>query len=1168
MKAKVLVVGVTCAAALAAAVTMRGDRDPAAPPPVPAAAKASRPPATTPETPLASPAASAALRHFRVSSTAIPGGGADVRGDGYSARVEPAGLDYRSGELRVRLRAATVEAGAAVFPVSALGTAVREAAHRARIERGFIAEEYVFENSRVEQLFHIPSPLGAGELRVRVDVQTDVRGPVEQVRRRQQGWKDTTLWDGGLVFKDEDRRPVFAYHGAVAIDASGRRFEIDPRYEGGQIVLEVPDAWMARASYPVVVDPWLENLFSASGGGISSTSSVSESPSVILDGSGNPIVAFSDKSSGNFDIYVRRFNGFEWFDVGPGGGTGGVSANPGESSHPSLALDTAGTLYVAWQDDSRGDFEIYVRRFDVSTWVELAGSATLGGISKNNGLSLFPSMATVNVIRDFFLAPEIIDNVPVVAWQNDSGGFSEIFLAVYFPGDDDAPEGWYGLPNELPGVVSPNVNSRLASGISATPISVSDRPKLAIDPLGRPWVAWSDTANNNYEIYLRGVRPGDAFLGATGQITVTSMLFWVDGGFSGVGGVSTGVFTFDDSGTGSFSRDPILWGEVDASATGGGISGQVPGPSPGLSLHPALGIDMTTGDLFVAWQESSSGAINSPTDIFAARIPVATPHTPANDAVYGAWATLVGGANAGSNGNAVSPSIAVRASFGGGNPASVYVAWQDDESGNPEIYVRRNTGGGWTDVGDLGSSFPGTPGGISNTADLSFTPSIAVNALDQPIVAWADGALGAFDVYVRRFYPNEVMSLSQADSAGALAPGDFTADTTVLLSGRVFSESGLTPDALTGGVRMQVEVREIGTPFTGTPTGETVLVQPDTYGAVPDPVAGSAIVTYSFSGAPNVKYKWRARSIDMIGRASAWISFGGNAEDAVDFEVRAPVVLAVPSNLEQRRSSDGVIIPTGGTVNENGIRLEGFITPPDASTTVQLEVEVVEGASNPFGTGTLLQSLPQSSSGVGFVIFSAPSNTTYKWRARTISSTGGQTTFVEYPWNLPPSDPDFVVQSPIPTALDQRLPDGTTPIPVGGQIGVDNLTFVATVTSPSPALQVQLEVELKPIGTPFNGGGLIQGALVNSGTTVVLPSGPILAGSYHWRARTRTSTGLTSAFVSFGANADGQVDFIFGVPGTVVGGTGGKKKKCGLTGLEVLLALAALGVRRRLTRRG
>jgi hypothetical protein len=1176
MRAKVLVLsGVACAAVLGAALLLRSDhptraatnRDPRrGQSPAELARKAVEPPKLA-------PAAQAAMNHAKVSSKELAGGGAEARGASYTARVDSTGLDYRSETVGVRLRASSLEAGDRPAPLGPLGNARRTALNRATIDRGWLLEEYVFENSRVEQIFHVPASPGPGELRIRVDVETDVKGPVEQVRRGQAGWKDATTWDGGLVFKDEKKRPVFAYHGAVAIDASGRRLDLDPRYEDGRIVLEVPDTWMAKASFPVIVDPWLEDLFSASGGGISNTSSVSESPSVALDDSGNPFVAFSDKSSGNFDIYVRHWNGFEWLDIGPGSGTGGVSKNPGESSHPSLARGSDGTLYVTWHDDSRGDFEIYLKKFDGTDWVELAGSASGGGISKNDGLSLFPSAGTVSAYIDrIFIISNLFDevkNVPVVAWQNDSGGVSEIFVCMYFPGDDDSFEGWFGIPNNSSGPPGPSLNSRKGAGISSTPISVSDRPKLVVDPYGRPLVAWSDTAGGNYDIYLRGVFPTDSGTAtpfivspSTNSLSISLMTFYVDFGQLDGGG-DTGVLI--DDGMGGVMRGQATWNEIGGSATAGGISEAVMAASPGLSLYPSLAVDTTSGDLYVAWQESS-GAIGSPTDIAVGTSPLTAAPSGTATGTYGGWTATPGSANPGSQGNAVSPSLAVRASFGM-TLALLYVAWQDDESGSSEIYVRKNDGSGWSDVGDFGSSnIGGVPGGISNTGNLSFTPTIVANALDQPVIAWADGALGAFDVYVRRFYPNEALSLSQAGlTTGALAAGDFTTDSTVLLTGQLFSETGLTPDAFVGGVRMQVEVREISTPFTGTPTGETFLVLPESYLTLP-PVVGFA--TYSFTGAPNVKYKWRARSIDFVGRASTWISFGSNADDAVDFEVRAPVTLLAPSTLNQRRSSDSTVISPGATVNENTVVLEGFIVPPDASTTVRLEVEVVEGAANAFGTGSTFQSAAQTTAGVAQVTFTAPTNNSYKWRARTISSTGGITGFTDFGGNNPATDPDFIVQTPLPTTLDQRLPDGVTPIPVGGQIGVDNLTFVATVTSPSPSLQVRLEVELRPIATPFTGGGLIQSGLVNSGATVTLASGTILPGTYHWRARTITSTGLTSAFVSFGGNADGTADFTFGVPGSVVGGTGSSKHKCGLTGLEALLALGALGfLRRRLTRR-
>ena len=156
---------------------------------------------------------------------------------------------------------------------------------------------------------------------------------------------------------------------------------------------------------------------SAWDGGISSNRGDSQQSSVVLGTDGNPIVAWMDNSGGDSEIYVRRWNGLSWVEMGTGSATGGgISDNSATSDRPSLARGADGNPIVAWSDYSSGDREIYARRWDGSAWVELGGSATGGGISNNAGASYQPGLT--------------IDGAgnPVVAWSDSSGGDREIYV--------------------------------------------------------------------------------------------------------------------------------------------------------------------------------------------------------------------------------------------------------------------------------------------------------------------------------------------------------------------------------------------------------------------------------------------------------------------------------------------------------------------------------------------------------------------------------------------------------------------------------------------------------------------------------------------------------------------------------------------------------------------
>jgi hypothetical protein len=123
------------------------------------------------------------------------------------------------------------------------------------------------------------------------------------------------------------------------------------------------------------------------------------------------------------------------------------------------------------------------------------------------------------------------------------------------------------------------------------------------------------------------------------------------------------------------------------------------------------------------------------------------------------------------------------------------------------------------------------------------------------------------------------------------------------------------------------------------------------------------------------------------------------------------------------------------------------------------------------------------------------------------------------------------------------------------------VVLTGLVNSPVPGTQVQLEVEIRPIMQGFSGSPTHIGTLVSSGATSIVTAA-LPFDTYHWRARTTTAANTSSSWVSFGTNADGQIDFrLFIAPAPA---DAEDKDKCGLLGLEaVLLVAAAAALRRR-----
>jgi hypothetical protein len=120
----------------------------------------------------------------------------------------------------------------------------------------------------------------------------------------------------------------------------------------------------------------------------------------------------------------------------------------------------------------------------------------------------------------------------------------------------------------------------------------------------------------------------------------------------------------------------------------------------------------------------------------------------------------------------------------------------------------------------------------------------------------------------------------------------------------------------------------------------------------------------------------------------------------------------------------------------------------------------------------------------------------------------------------------------------------------------DSVTFRGVVTDADSVVAIQVEV--KPIGTVFNGTtNLATGNFVASGSASEVTVTGLASGNYHWQARGTDGTLFSASFTSFGGNAELATDFtvssISSGPGT------GKVKEDGKTNPLCPMALIGSG---------
>jgi len=252
---------------------------------------------------------------------------------------------------------------------------------------------------------------------------------------------------------------------------------------------------------------------SDSPGGLSGANRGIAAPlSLALDGVGYPLVAFRGVVEngvvavtptpalidGTVQVYVRRWTGSAWEFVGSdftgGGASGALSfeSDGGDASFhgaegPALAVDGAGTPVVAFtyltavNDDPAASADIHVTRWNGTTW-DAVGPA--GGVSNSHTGSLNASLAADATGR---LA---------LAWEEDvPAGATSVWVRVWNR----------SVWEELAG-------SATGRGFTQ-PGTINRLPRVALDPAGRPLVAWrarTDLAGPS-QIFVLRWNGGDAW---------------------------------------------------------------------------------------------------------------------------------------------------------------------------------------------------------------------------------------------------------------------------------------------------------------------------------------------------------------------------------------------------------------------------------------------------------------------------------------------------------------------------------------------------------------------------------------------------------------------------------------------------------------------------------
>ena len=135
-------------------------------------------------------------------------------------------------------------------------------------------------------------------------------------------------------------------------------------------------AW--AESKDLSVRRWMNSHWETLGGPLSAFAGDTPAfwSSVQVDAQGNPVVAWQERVPNELirnSIIVRRWDAGRWVSLGT---PLNIGPDTNDASKPSLQLDAEGNPLVAWSEKSGGDAQIAVRRWNASAWQAL-GAATV-----------------------------------------------------------------------------------------------------------------------------------------------------------------------------------------------------------------------------------------------------------------------------------------------------------------------------------------------------------------------------------------------------------------------------------------------------------------------------------------------------------------------------------------------------------------------------------------------------------------------------------------------------------------------------------------------------------------------------------------------------------------------------------------------------------------------
>jgi hypothetical protein len=353
-------------------------------------------------------------------------------------------------------------------------------------------------------------------------------------------------------------------------------------------------------------------------------SSNKRGPVTAHDAAGNIWAAWQAGAEGARDIYVAKLAaGTEAFDAPLR-----LTNDPRDQCNPDLAIGPDGSVYVVWQDDRSGNWDIYAA---VGSGDKFSREVQVTNSNKNESN---PSIGVDG------LSPACV----WVAWEDDRDGNQEIYLAA--------------SSNAFAGSTVTRVTSDAAP---------QTQPDIAIDAQNTVYLVWTDQRNGQADIYGAASSNGPW----TNVPLVAGTADQTDPAMAAQPGSSVLHLVWVDSTSGN--RD-VYYARLEGLPAGPVTGSSVIDDTSGAEQVAPAVMCNEAGEVFACWQDfRHAGATGTDSDLYFAELSEGT----------GKTNVFVG--DDGTNANQSEPALGLDA---WGQP---YVVWSDDRDTAAEIYYAATT---------------------------------------------------------------------------------------------------------------------------------------------------------------------------------------------------------------------------------------------------------------------------------------------------------------------------------------------------------------------------------------------------------------------------------------------------------------------------------------------